>query len=221
MDLEINSSSTVNAAAMVQYHEQLAEQWRAIARGRPAHRADFPVDAEWNAGARREPAHRALPIRVGTWVVPVDGTGNFREVVAVGDDWIEYATDDEDPERTSGKRWAEDFRPVDAPAEVWSAPTSTQPVLADWELELPEEPRIDLAQFLVDEKRWPARFTAKNVPLFADAVLARFRKVHGHDPEWDHGWVYRGHADWLLVRDVYEQEMGALAELIAHEGPAR
>lgn len=219
MDLEIKSSSTPSAAAMVKYHEQLAEQWRAIARGRPAHRAVGEVDApsRTSFGSCTGPAHRALPIRVGTWVVPVDGTANFREVVAVHDGGVQFA----DPAEAIATV-PEGFRPVPRPDAVWVTPEpSAQPVLADWELELPEEPRIDLARFLVEEKRWPARFTAKNVPLFADAVLARFRKVHGHDPEWDHGWVYRGHADWLLVRDVYEQEMGALAELIAHEGAER
>lgn len=149
MDLEVKSS-TVNPVAMAKYHEQLAAQWRLMAR---------------ESGLR--PAHR------------------------------------------------DEARPVDVPEKVrsfWEAPEHL------FELEVPEEPRIDLAAFLMGEYGWPAPFAAKNVPLFALAVYHRYVRVRGHEPEWAGGWVYRGDADWRIVRATADEELGALMEQVAAEG---
>jgi len=86
-----------------------------------------------------------------------------------------------------------------------------------FELDTPDEQRIDLGRFLVDERHWPAILAARNVDLFADAVKRRYVELRGHEPEWDRGWVYRGFTDWLIVRDTYEEQAGALAEQIAFE----
>lgn len=80
------------------------------------------------------------------------------------------------------------------------------------------EDRHDLAQYLRDEG-WPAApITAHAVGLFATAVRRKYEDVHGHQPPWSRGWVYEGFADWLLIHDVYEEQMGAIAEQLAHEG---
>jgi len=87
---------------------------------------------------------------------------------------------------------------------------------------LDEEPRIDLADFLINDQGWPGNaFTAHAVGLFASAVRRRYVAARGHEPEWDRGWVYRGFTDYLIVRDTYDEEMGALAEQLAHEGGVR
>lgn len=92
-----------------------------------------------------------------------------------------------------------------------------------FELDIPEEPqeaRIDLGLFLIEEKGWPASFAARNVDLFAAAVLRRYVRVRGCEPAWDRGHVYRGATDYIIVRDTYDEEIGALLEQVAHEGRA-
>lgn len=97
--------------------------------------------------------------------------------------------------------------------------TAFDAVMSDLELEVPEEPRLDLARFLIVEQGWPSNaFTAHAVALFAEAVHRRYIAARRHEPEWDRGWVYRGFTDWLIIRDTYEEEMGALAERLAFEG---
>ena len=91
--------------------------------------------------------------------------------------------------------------------------------LDGFELQVPEEPRLDLARFLIVEQGWPSNaFTVHAVALFAEAVHRRYIAARRHEPEWDRGWVYRGFTDWLIIRDTYEEEMGALAERLAFEG---
>ncbi len=80
---------------------------------------------------------------------------------------------------------------------------------------------VDMGKFLVEEKGWPAAFAARNIDLFAGAVKARYVEVHGCEPVWDRGFVYRGIGDWLLMHDVYAEAMGALAEQIDAEGGVR
>jgi hypothetical protein len=91
-----------------------------------------------------------------------------------------------------------------------------------FELVAPEEPRIDLARFLIEERGWPpCSFTVYAVGLFAAAVKRRYMAVRGEEPAWDHGDVYRGYPDWLIVADTYRDEIGAIVEQLTLEGSAR
>lgn len=95
------------------------------------------------------------------------------------------------------------------------------PLALEFELEAPQEARIDLADFLIREKGWPAcAFTAHAVAEFARAVRRRYVEARGFEPPRDRGDVYRGFTDWLIVRDTYDEEMGALVEQLVAEGGA-
>lgn len=84
-----------------------------------------------------------------------------------------------------------------------------------------EDPRLDLAKFLREEG-WPSNaITAHATGLFAAAVRRRYERERGQLPPWKNGYVYEGYADWLIIRDTYEEEIGAIAEQLAFEGTQR
>lgn len=80
--------------------------------------------------------------------------------------------------------------------------------------------RIDLARFLIVEQAWPASaYTVHALRYFADAVKRRYVAVRGDEPPRDGlGPVYRGVADYLIVCDVFDEEMPAIEERLAFEG---
>lgn len=107
---------------------------------------------------------------------------------------------------------------VDAVDRLFRAPQhrAAEPSPLLFELDTPEEERISLGRFLIDEKGWkPEARTVHAAGLFAGAVYRRYVAVRGEEPLWDRGWVYRGFTDYLIVRDTYDEEIGAIAEQLS------
>lgn len=110
------------------------------------------------------------------------------------------------------------YAPVDANmSEETHPPAHVGGEVELFELDAPLEAPIELGRFLVDERGWPPVFAVRNVDLFAAAVLRRYIRVLGHEPQWDRGYVYRGATDYMIISDCYDEEMGALAEQIASD----
>jgi len=81
-----------------------------------------------------------------------------------------------------------------------------------------EDLRIDLVDFLLrelgeatDEAEVDVA-TLHVMTLLVEAVNRRYVQVRGHQPDWDHGYVYRGYTDFLIIRDTFHDE-------ITEEGP--